>query len=74
MLAVMRAVICAVLSFIFPGLGDGFVRRYRSMALWLVAPFAVCVVSALSIWQAAPRKVRAVAGRLHQLQPRTGVG
>jgi|GEM_PF-1086018 len=50
MLAVMRAVICAVLSFIFPGLGDGFVRRYRSMALWLVAPFAVCVVSALSIW------------------------
>jgi hypothetical protein len=25
-------------------------------------------LSALSIWQAAPRKVRAVAGRLHKLQ------
>jgi MFS family permease len=35
---------------------------------------ALSGLSALSIWQAAPRKVRAVAGRLHQLQPRTGVG
>lgn len=31
-------------------------------------------LSALSIWQAAPRKVRAVAGRLHKLQPETGAG
>jgi MFS family permease len=35
---------------------------------------ALSGLSALSIWQAAPRKVRAVAGRLHKLQPRTGVG
>jgi len=37
------------------------------------AAFAVAVIvsvlSALSIWRAAPRKVRAVAGRLHTLQP-----
>jgi MFS family permease len=36
-------------------------------------PFAIAIVvsgiSALSIWQAAPRKVRAVAGRLPRLQP-----
>jgi MFS family permease len=35
---------------------------------------AMSGLSALSIWQAAPRKVRAVAGRLHKLQPGTGVG
>ena len=39
--------------------------------------FAIAMVvsglSALSIWQAAPRKVRAVAGRLHELKPGTGV-
>jgi MFS family permease len=35
---------------------------------------ALSGLSALSIWQAAPRKVRAVAGRLHKLQPKTGVG
>ncbi|MGV7214253.1 MFS transporter [Bradyrhizobium sp. UFLA05-112] len=38
--------------------------------------FAIAMVvsglSALSIWQAAPGKVRAVAGRLHKLQPGTG--
>jgi MFS family permease len=35
------------------------------------APFSIaivlCVVSALAIWLAAPRKVRAVAGRIHQI-------
>jgi MFS family permease len=40
--------------------------------------FAIAIVvsalSALAIWQAAPRKVRAVAGRLHRLQPETGAG
>ncbi|MBI5264164.1 MAG: MFS transporter [Bradyrhizobium sp.] len=35
---------------------------------------AVSALSALSIWQASPRKVRAVAGRLHKLQPETGAG
>jgi MFS family permease len=38
--------------------------------------FAIAIVisalSALSIWQAAPRKVRAVAGRLHMLKAGTG--
>ncbi len=41
-------------------------------------PFAIAMVasglSALSIWQAAPGKVRAVAGRLHKLQPGTSPG
>ncbi|MGY8661623.1 MFS transporter [Bradyrhizobium sp. UFLA05-109] len=40
--------------------------------------FAIAMVvsglSALSIWQAAPRKVRAVAGRLHKLHPGAGAG
>jgi MFS family permease len=40
--------------------------------------FAIAIVvsalSALAIWQAAPRKVRAVAGRLHRLQPGTETG
>jgi cyanate permease len=38
--------------------------------------FAIAIVisalSALSIWQAAPREVRAVAGRLHMLKAGTG--
>ena len=40
------------------------------------APFAIaiglCVVSALAIWLAAPRKVRAVAGRIHQIPDARG--
>ncbi len=40
--------------------------------------FAIAIVvsclSALAIWQAAPRKVRAVAGRLHRLQPEAETG
>ena len=36
-----------------------------SIAFWIGV--AVSVVSALAIWQAAPRKVRAVAGRMHRV-------
>jgi MFS family permease len=36
-----------------------------TIAFWLGV--AVSVVSALAIWQAAPRKVRAVAGRMHRV-------
>ncbi|HEX9212282.1 MAG TPA: MFS transporter [Bradyrhizobium sp.] len=40
--------------------------------------FAIALVvsglSALSIWQASPGKVRAVSGRLHKLQPGIGAG
>ncbi|MBC7975092.1 MAG: signal peptidase I, partial [Myxococcales bacterium] len=46
----MRAVICAVLSFFLPGLGDGVTGRYRSMALWVAGAAGVVVLSALSIW------------------------
>ena len=41
-------------------------------------PFAIAMVgsgvSALSIWQAAPRKVRVVAGQLHRIQGQAAVG
>ena len=41
-------------------------------------PFAIAMVmsilSALAIWRAAPRKVRAVAGRLHKLRAESGTG
>jgi MFS family permease len=41
-------------------------------------PFAIAMVisilSALAIWQAAPRKVRAVAGRLHKQRAEIGAG
>src|SRR5882672_9740205 len=50
MLAPMRAVICAVLSLFVPGLGDGFVSRYRTMALWVAAANGVALLSLLSIW------------------------
>jgi hypothetical protein len=30
----------------------------------------VCGISGLSIWMAAPGKIRAVAGRLHRIQAR----
>src|ERR1019366_4221939 len=33
---------------------------------------AVCGLSAIAIWRAAPRKIRAVAGQLHRAQGRTG--
>jgi MFS family permease len=36
-----------------------------TIAFWIGV--AVSVVSALAIWQAAPRKVRAVAGRMHRV-------
>ena len=49
MLAAMRAVICAVLSLVVPGLGDGFVRRYRTMALWVAIANGAALVSVLSI-------------------------
>jgi signal peptidase I len=50
MLAGMRAVICAGLSFFVPGLGQAVVGRYRAMALWLVAGYAVAVTTVLSVW------------------------
>ncbi|WP_315807094.1 MULTISPECIES: MFS transporter [unclassified Bradyrhizobium] len=34
---------------------------------------AACLVSAVAVWCAAPRKVRAVAGQLHRLKPATEV-
>ena len=37
-----------------------------TLAFWIGA--GVSVLSALAIWQAAPRKVRVVSGRLHKLQ------
>jgi MFS family permease len=43
-----------------------------SYTLAFSAAAVVSVVSALSIWQAAPRKVRAVAGRLQKLSPGSG--
>ena len=39
-------------------------------AFWIA--LGVCVVSALAIWLAAPRKVRAVAGRIHQIPDARG--
>lgn len=42
--------------------------------LAFVIAIIVSALSALSIWRAAPRKVRAVAGRLYTLQPETGAG
>jgi MFS family permease len=35
---------------------------------------AVSVLSALAIWQASPRKIRAVAGQLHKVQVGAGAG
>src|SRR5262249_40168784 len=43
-----------------------------SYSLAFALAIFVSGLSALSIWQAAPRKVRAVAGRLYKLQPGTG--
>jgi MFS family permease len=40
---------------------------YGNYTLAFSIGVAVSVVSALAIWQAAPRKVRAVAGRMHRL-------
>jgi MFS family permease len=37
-----------------------------TLAFWIA--IACCVVSAVAIWLAAPRKVRAVAGQVHRLQ------
>jgi signal peptidase I len=50
MLAAMRAVICAVMSFFVPGLGDAFLGRYRVMAAWMAAFYVVVLGSVLSIW------------------------
>jgi MFS family permease len=38
-----------------------------TLAFWIGA--ASSIVGAFAIWQAAPRKVRAVAGRIHRLEP-----
>ncbi|MES1148014.1 MAG: MFS transporter [Bradyrhizobium guangdongense] len=45
-----------------------------SYTLPFAVAIAVCGLSALSIWQASPGKVRAVAGRLSTLQGGTGAG
>jgi cyanate permease len=37
-----------------------------TLAFWIA--MGCSVLSALAIWLAAPRKVRAVAGRVHRLQ------
>jgi MFS family permease len=42
--------------------------RTGSYTLPFAIAMVVSILSALAIWQAAPRKVRAVAGRLHKLQ------
>lgn len=42
-----------------------------SYTLAFTIAIAVSALSALSIWRAAPRKVRAVAGRQYKLQPET---
>jgi MFS family permease len=45
-----------------------------SYTLAFAIAMAVSGLSAISIWQAAPRKVRAVAGRLSKLQPGSRAG
>ena len=40
---------------------------YGSYTLAFLIGIAISVVSALAIWRAAPRKVRAVAGQTHRL-------
>jgi len=42
---------------------------YGSYTLAFLIGIAISVVSALAIWRAAPRKVRAVAGQTHRLPP-----
>ena len=49
------------------------VRRHGSYTLAFWIGVAVSLVSALAIWQAAPRKVRAVAGQEHRLHARPDV-
>ena len=41
-------------------------------ALAFVIGIAVSALSAVAIWQAGPRKIRAVAGQLHKLQGSAG--
>jgi MFS family permease len=45
-----------------------------SYTLAFAIAIAISALSALAIWQAAPRKVRAVAGRMHLLQSASGAG
>ena len=42
--------------------------RYGSYTLAFAIGIAVSALSAFAIWQASPRKVRAVAGQLHKVQ------
>ena len=48
--------------------------RTGSYTLPFAIAMVVSILSAVAIWQAAPRKVRAVAGRLHKLQAGTSPG
>ena len=42
--------------------------RYSSYTLAFAIGIAVSALSAFAIWQASPRKIRAVAGQLHKVQ------
>jgi MFS family permease len=42
--------------------------RYGSYTLAFAIGIAVSALSAIAIWQASPRKIRAVAGQLHKVQ------
>ena len=55
-LKLVRSLVPWVTGVLHDALGD------YSLAFWLGA--GISVVSALAIWQASPRKVRAVAGRV----------
>jgi hypothetical protein len=39
-----------------------------SYTIALAIGIAVCVLSAMAIWLASPRKIRAVAGQLHRIR------
>lgn len=73
----MRAVICAVLSLFVPGLGDGFVRRYRAMAMWAAVANGVALLSLLSIWLVPmifAVRIAAVIGAFRQVRAADRVG
>jgi len=46
----MRAVVAAIASWLFPGLGDGLLGRYRAMLAWVTAILAVTLAGVISVW------------------------
>jgi len=53
----------------------GFLHdRTGSYGLAFAIGIAVSALSALAIWMASPRKIRAVAGQLHRTHARTTAG